>query len=126
MYSGNSGLTHLLTVVQFPLGLMCIHALWKARQTSKSKLTVTLITHILVLELLNTVTFMTATLGIPLLVYLQDLPTGRVPDEDKERLASRLRILFYLSNIASVACSTLTDGILVGLLAIFNQNINRS
>ena len=118
MYSGNSGLTHLLTVVQFPLGLMCIHALWKARQTSKSRLTVILTTHILVLELLNMITFMTAILGIPL--YLQDLPMGRVPGGGEERLTSRLWVLFYLWNRASVACSILTDGILVGLLVIVN------
>ena len=80
--------------------------------------------HILALELLNAIDFMTAILGIPLyLLPLQDLYGEQGPDDDgyysaDRTLSARLIILFNLSNTAFVLCGLLTDGILVRLAAI--------
>ena len=85
--------------------------------------------HILVLELLNTIDFMTAALGIPL--YLQPFQDslidagedGYVDEDSNVNAFLLLQKFYYLSNTAFVLCGVLTDGILVSLTVRTSDNL---
>ena len=81
---------------------------------SWSGLFIILVSHIVALELLNSLGFITAFVGLYFCVKpMRSMKVSDIPNQDYDSLLWRWKALYLTSNAAFVAGGLLTDGILV-------------